>query len=159
MVEKSRKSKAGSLKERRPAKPHDKASSARKTLLVMKEKLLAEGIGKSLPEDLARPFDVGDEGDRADSERTHDVSILLSARDKEKLLAIEEALEKVREGTYGICEECGEEIGGGRLKVMPLAKSCVTCQSRLEKEAAHQRSAGEKIDRSLIGEVEEGEAE
>ena len=42
-------------------------------------------------------------------------------RNKEKLLAIEEALEMIREGTYGMCEECGEEIGGGRLKAMPLA--------------------------------------
>jgi RNA polymerase-binding transcription factor DksA len=48
-----------------------------------------------------------DERDRADAERTHEVSILISARDKEKLLAIEGALEKIREGTYGVCEDCG----------------------------------------------------
>ena len=123
----------------------------------MKEKLLAEGLGKSLPDDLARPFDIGDEGDRADIERTHEVSILLSARDKEKLLAINEALEKVREGTYGVCEECGDEIGAGRLKAMPLARQCVPCQSRLEKEQAHQEFAEGKLDQSLIGEAE-GEA-
>ena len=78
-------------------------------------------------------------------------------RDKEKLLAIEEALEKIREGTYGVCEECGDEIGAGRLKAMPLAKLCVTCQSRLEKEMAHQKFAEGKLDQSLIGEAE-GEA-
>ena len=65
----------------------------------MKEKLLAEGLGKSLPEEFVRSFDIGDEGDRAYSERTHEVSILISARDKEKLVAIEESLEKIREGT------------------------------------------------------------
>ena len=52
---------------------------ARKALLDMKEKLLAEGLGKSLPEDLARPFEIGDEGDRADYESANEVSILLSA--------------------------------------------------------------------------------
>jgi len=157
MAEKIKKSKAGSVKPAAKIKPEEKIKVARKTLLEMKEKLLAEGFGKSLPEDLARPFDIGDEGDRADIERTHEVSILLSVRDKEKLQAIDEALEKLREGTYGVCEECGDEIGGGRLKVMPLAKSCVTCQSRLEKETAHQKFAKGKFDQSLIGEAE-GEA-
>jgi len=118
----------------------------------MKEKLLQEGPGKSLPEDLVRPFDIGDEGDRAHTERTHEMSILLSVRDKEKLLAIEEALEKLREGTYGVCEECGEEIGAGRLKAMPLAKLCLSCQSRTEKEDALRKLAEEKFDKSLVNE-------
>jgi len=116
---------------------------------------VAEGLEKSLPMDLARSFDIGDEGDRADTERTHEVSILLSVRDKEKLHAAEEALERIRGGTYGICEECGDEIGGERLKVMPLAKSCVTCQSQMEKEKIHQRFAEEEPDQSLIGEIAE----
>ena len=123
----------------------------------MKERLLAGGPGKSLPEDLVRPFDIGDEEDRADTERTHEVSVLLSLRDKGKLLAIEEALEKLREGTYGVCEECGDEIGPGRLKAMALARLCFPCQSRLEKETAHQKFAEGKLDQSLIGEAE-GEA-
>jgi DnaK suppressor protein len=157
MPKKSKKSKSGSVSPAATIKPQGKILAARKTLLDMKEKLLADGLGKSLPEDLARPFDIGDEGDRADIERTHEVSILLSARDKEKLLAIEEALEKIQEGTYGVCEECGDEIGPGRLKAMPLARLCVPCQSRLEKEKAHQKFAEGKLDQSLIGEAE-GEA-
>ena len=157
MAEKSKKLKAGALNLVKTIKSKEKIIAARKTLWDMKEKLLAEGLGKSLPEDLARPFDIGDEGDRADTERTQEVSILLSLRDKEKMLAIEEALEKVREGTYGVCEECGDEIGAGRLKAMPLAKLCIPCQSRLEKETAHQKFAEGKFDQSLIGEAE-GEA-
>ncbi len=159
MAEKSKKSKAEALKPAKTIKPEEIMTSARKTLLEMKERLLAEGLGKSLPEDLARPFDTGDEGDRADTERTHEVSILLSARDKEKLLAIDEALEKVREGTYGVCEECGDEIGGGRLKAMPLAKSCVNCQSQMEKEKVRQRFSEEELDQSLISETAEEETD
>jgi len=144
------------LNPARTIKPEEKIKAARKMLLDMKEKLLAEGLGKSLPEDLARPFDIGDEGDRADTERTHEVSILLSARDKEKLGAIEEALEKIREGTYGVCEDCGDEIGWRRLQAMPLAKLCVTCQSHMEKETAHQKFAEEGMRKQLlIGEGEE----
>ena len=159
MAEKSKKARSGSLTPAKTIKPEEKIMAARKTLFGMKEKLLAGGLGKSLPEDLARPFDIGDEGDRADIERTHEVSILLSARDKEKLQAIEEALEKLREGTYGVCEECGDEIGAGRLKAMPLARLCVPCQSRLEKEQAHQKFAEEKFDQSLISEAEGEEKE
>ncbi len=152
MAEKSKKSKSGSLISAKTTKPEKKITAVRKTLLGMKEKLLAEGLGKPLPEDLAQPSDVGDEGDRADIERTHEVAILLSERDKEKLLAIEEALEKIQDGTYGICKECGDEISPKRLKAMPLAKLCVPCQSRLEKEKAHQKFVEEGLDQSIISE-------
>jgi DnaK suppressor protein len=155
MAEKNRKLKPGSLRPVKTLIPKEKIGAARKTLLDMKKKLHLEGLGKSLPEDLARSFDIGDEGDRADHERTNEVSILISARDKEKLLAVEEALEKIKEGTYGVCEDCGDEIGSGRLEAMPLAKLCVACQSRLEKETAHQRFPEERIpDQPLIGEAE-----
>jgi DnaK suppressor protein len=160
MTEKNQKSKSGSLHPAKTTNPAEKIRAARKTLLDMKERLLAEGLGRSLPEDLVRPFDIGDEGDRADAERTHEVSILISARDKEKLLAIEGALEKIREGTYGVCEDCGDEIGSGRLEAMPLAKLCVTCQSRTEKEIAHQRFSEERLsNRPLISEIAEKETD
>ena len=156
MAKKDQRSKSGSLPPIKTIRPEDKFGAARKTLFDMREKLLAEGLGKSLPEDLARPFDIGDEGDRADIERSHEVSILISARDKEKLLAIEDAVERIREGTYGVCEECGDEIGSGRLKAMPLAKLCVSCQSRIEKETEHQKFAREEMGQEeLISEVPE----
>jgi DnaK suppressor protein len=155
MERKSKKSKPISPDRAKTIKPEEKIRTARKKLLDLKEKLLAEGLGKSLPEGLARPFDIGDEGDRADTERTHEVSILISARDKEKLGAIEEALEKIQEGTYGVCEDCGDEIGWGRLKAMPLAKLCITCQSRLEKEMAHQKFTEEAMrNKPLISKTE-----
>ena len=150
MAKKGKKSMLGSGSPTEMTELEKNIMAARKTLLDMKEKLLAEGLGKSLPESLVRPFDTGDEGDQADTERTREVSVLLSEREKEKLLAIEEALERIREGTYGECDECGDEIGTGRLKAMSLANLCVPCQSRLEKEQAHQNIY--KVDRgqSLI---------
>ena len=79
----------------------ERNGAARKTLFDRREKLLAEGLGKSLAGDLVCSFDIGDEGDRADNERANEVSIPISACEKEKLHANEEALEKIREGTYG----------------------------------------------------------
>ena len=159
MAEKIKKSKPGPLNPAKKTNPEAKIAAARKRLLDMREKLLGEGLGKSLPEDLARPFDIGDEGDRADSERTQGVSVLLSVRDKEKLLAIDEALDRIQDGAYGECEECGDEIGAGRLKAMPLAKLCISCQTQVEKERAQQRFAEEGLNQNRIIEGVANEAE
>ncbi len=133
------------IKEAAPAIVRDEKDGVRKTLLGMREKLLA-GISESpIPEALVTQTDIGDIIDQAGDERDRELSLLLSGRDKEKLHAINEALEKLGEGTYGICEECGDKIGSGRLKVMPLARFCVSCQSKLEKEMSLQRKADEDL--------------
>ncbi len=132
-------------KETFPPRPKDDKDDVRRTLLGMREKLLT-GISESpVPEALITQTDIGDVIDQAGDERDRELSLLLSGRDKEKLLAINEALEKLREGTYGICEECGEKIGPGRIKVMPLAKFCVSCQAKLEKEMSLLRKADEDL--------------
>jgi DnaK suppressor protein len=133
----------------------------RKLLIEMRAKLLSEFAETRIPETLAATSDIGDLVDQAGDERDRELSLLLTGREKEKVLAINEALEKVNEGTYGICEECGERIGPGRLKVMPLAKFCVACQSKLEREMTLQKKAEEELKyRSLgynvAGEEEEG---
>jgi len=112
----------------------DEKEGIRKSLLAMRDKLITEISENRIPEPLTAPSNIGDLVDQAGDERDRELSLLLTGRDKEKLTAINEALEKIKEGTYGICEECGEKIGQSRLKVMPLAKLCVSCQSNLEKE-------------------------
>ena len=119
-------------------------SSARKVLLEMKKRLLAD-VEKPILESLMIPNDMGDEADQAGDERNREVSLLLTGRIKASLMAIEEALEKMEEGTYGICEECEEEIPPGRLKAMPLAKLCLMCQSRLEMEMSLEKRDEEQL--------------
>jgi DnaK suppressor protein len=125
-----------------PAETHD---SARKAILAMREKIVSEISEKPIPETLLATTEIGDLVDQAGDERDRELSLLLTSRDKEKLQAINEALEKIREGSYGICEECGDKIGMGRLKVMPLAKYCVSCQSKMEKEISLLRKAEEDL--------------
>lgn len=120
--------------------------SARKVILSMREKLLEDISEKPIPETLIATTEIGDLIDQAGDERDREMSLLLTGRDKEKLHAINEALEKIHEGSYGICEECGDKIGPGRLKVMPLAKYCVSCQSRMEKEVSMLRRAEEDLE-------------
>jgi DnaK suppressor protein len=126
-------------------KVQDEKEEIRKTLLDMREKLLTGISEKPIPAALVTQSDIGDIIDQAGDERDRELSLLLSVRDKEKLFAINEALEKLKEGTYGICEECGERIGTGRLKVMPLAKYDVSCQAKLEKEMRLQRREEEDL--------------
>ncbi|MCX5907369.1 MAG: TraR/DksA C4-type zinc finger protein [Deltaproteobacteria bacterium] len=109
----------------------------------MREKLLTDFAESRVPESLATASEIGDLVDQAGEERDRELSLLLTGREKEKLLAINEALEKHKEGVYGICEECGEKISAGRLKVMPLARSCVNCQQNLEREMNLQRRTEE----------------
>ena len=127
------------------AKSKDEAEGFRTALMEMRQKLLVGIAENPVPEALVSQSDIGDLIDQAGEERDRELSLLLSGRDKEKLMAIHEALEKLNEGSYGTCEECGERIGPGRLKVMPLAKLCVSCQAKFEKEVSLQRKADEDL--------------
>jgi DnaK suppressor protein len=129
----------------KPPLPVDENAATRKLLLDMREKLISEISGTRIPESLTASTEIGDLVDQAGDERDRELSLLLTDRDKEKLFAINEALEKLKEGTYGICEDCGDKVGQGRLKVMPLAKYCVNCQSRIEKEMVLQKKAEEDL--------------
>lgn len=73
-----------------------------------------------------------DDGDWSIIDLTEDISLRQLSTHRENLLKIDEALRKLDEGTYGICEDCGEEISKERLKVMPFAIYCIDCQEKQE---------------------------
>jgi DnaK suppressor protein len=81
----------------------------------------------------------GDIYDQASSERDRELGLLLGDREREKLHSIDEALLRIDEEEYGICEECEEEIPLGRLKAMPFTRHCVKCKSDLEKLQAQTK--------------------
>jgi DnaK suppressor protein len=84
--------------------------------------------------------------------------MLLGDREREKLVSIDEAILRLEEGEYGICEECEEEIPLGRLKVLPFARHCVKCKSDIERQQAQtKRFEEDRVYREIaIGEDEEG---
>jgi DnaK suppressor protein len=132
--------------------------SMKKQLLKMRDDLL-----KDLNRDVRserNDFDseVGDFYDNADTERGRQIFHLLSGREREKLNAIDEALMRIADGTYGVCEECGKKIHKERLKIMPFARNCVGCQSDIEKQAAKMKEGMEEeftYKDISIGEVED----
>lgn len=57
----------------------------------------------------------------------------ISNSESKVIEAINEAIEKIKEGKYGICEACGRRISKERLKAVPYAKYCIKCQTQREK--------------------------
>jgi len=91
---------------------------------------------------------VKDEGrdtyDLASDERDREINFILNDREREKLVAIDEALLRIKEKTYGLCESCEGEIQLGRLKVLPFTRLCVKCQEENEKESKRQKTLDEE---------------
>ena len=83
-----------------------------------------DGLNEKLP----------DPSDRATAE--YEVGFGLRMREREDGLIgkIKEALERIENGTYGICEECEEEISEGRLEARPVTTLCIECKKRQEAE-------------------------
>ncbi len=137
----------------------EKIEEMRAILLNMKETTLAE-IQKSLRTGTDAPEvePSGDIYDQASSERDRELDLLLGDREREKLRNIDEALDRLTDGEYGVCEECEEEIPLGRLKVLPFARYCVRCKADIEKlQAQTRRFEEERVYREIaFTEEEEG---
>jgi len=73
--------------------------------------------------------------DLASDARQREISTILSDRERDKLQAVDEALERIEDSTYGVCEECGADVAEGRLAALPFTRLCVTCQSERERES------------------------
>jgi DnaK suppressor protein len=118
----------------------DKQAEMKGILLQLKEDTLRE-ISKSMKSgtDATTGEPSGDIYDQASSERDRELGLLLGDREREKVRHIEEALQKIADGEYGICEECEEEIPLGRLKVVPFARYCVRCKADIEKQQAQTK--------------------
>ncbi len=77
-----------------------------------------------------------DGGDRAVLDVTSHIDLATVSRDIQELRDTEAAQERLAQGTFGICDDCGEPIPIGRLQVYPTAQRCALCQS------AYERSRG-----------------
>ena len=133
-----------------------KKNEIKDMLLKMKDNLLQE-IASNMKMEIGHLQEaIADMYDLADDERERQFSILLCNRDREKLELIDEALERIEDGTYGHCEDCGTKIAEGRIKVMPFARHCVACKSKIEKEEKYLRNQDDNLRyRSVIKDSEE----
>jgi DnaK suppressor protein len=73
-----------------------------------------------------------DPSDRATMESNRNSMLRIRDRERKLIFKIQEALQRLDAGEYGICEECGEEIGIKRLKARPVTTLCIECKSNQE---------------------------
>ena len=112
---------------------------ARETLASMRAQML-KNVQQELQEGRDQNKDEGmDTYDLASDARDREISHILTDRDRGKLQAIEDALDRIDEGSYGVCESCEQEIAEGRLQAMPFTRLCVQCQADRETEAKQNR--------------------
>jgi len=78
--------------------------------------------------------DDGDEIDLAQSSFLSSMAYLQRDRNNNQITLLDEALGKIKNEIYGICEECNEEISKKRLDVYPEARYCIRCAENIEKE-------------------------
>ncbi len=80
-----------------------------------------------------------DPTDRAAMESNRNSMLRMRDRERKLIFKMEEALERLEAGEYGVCEECGEEIGIARLKARPVTTLCIQCKSDQEDEEKKAR--------------------
>jgi DnaK suppressor protein len=147
------KSKAKTEKKGMPKQPKPKTGAKLKEMPVVEdEKARKERLRKLLiqkREDIVREAKseikklksgekkqlvetVMDDGDLSVVDLSEDISLKQLSTHRETLIKIDAVLRKLEDNTYGICEECGDEISEERLKIMPFAIYCRDCQEKKE---------------------------
>jgi DnaK suppressor protein len=130
--------------------------SIKDMLLRMREDLVRGIARRSKETAVSGVSDIGDILDSVSEERTRELDMILTDREKQKLKQIDDALERIEENTYGLCEECGVKIPRARLKVVPFAKYCVECKEVIEREEKYTREEPEEgIKKVPMAEAEE----
>jgi DnaK suppressor protein len=103
----------------------------RRILLAWKRELLEE-VDRTVRHMQEDAGCVPDMNDRASQEAEFDLELRARDRERKLLKKIDLALKRIDEGTYGYCEETGEEIGLRRLEARPIATLCIEAQERRE---------------------------
>jgi DnaK suppressor protein len=112
----------------------------KKNLQYFKRKLTAQlqdlmaGSDCNLDDLKASEDNLADPVDRATYTTERNFSHHLCSRNNRVIKEIEQALQDIENGDYGICDRCDEDIPIKRLKVRPMARYCISCKSQLENE-------------------------
>jgi len=104
----------------------------RRKLLDWKKELLAQS-NDTLDDLRQGGLNQPDDIDRASLETDKSLDLRTKDRARKLIVKIDEALDRIEDGTYGYCEETGEEIGVERLMARPIATLCVEAQERHER--------------------------
>ena len=87
----------------------------------------------------ADPVEVRDPEEWGRTSAEQDLDLTLMEMQAETCRRIDDALQRLEQGTYGSCEECDEEIPAARLQALPFATLCITCQELQEESPTYER--------------------
>ncbi len=123
------------LKKEEFEKGLDKKTLEKFKKILLKEREQIIGEVKQIDESSKEIGQDGiqDIGDEATTIYNKQLLLSLNENERIRLQEVDEALDRIENGTYGICEECGGPISIKRLEVRPVAKYCVPCLTKLEK--------------------------
>ena len=113
----------GGLKQR-DLKPFRKLLNDKMTDLLAEADRTVDGMNEK--------ENFPDPTDRASLESNRNFTLRIRDRERKLIGKIKEALDRLDDGTYGNCEECGEKIGMERLKARPVTTLCIDCKSLQE---------------------------
>lgn len=102
----------------------------KENLLRKRAEILAEREGKSLSTPMDNNTRQGDMADQASGTNEVHIQLKLKQTDAKILQAIEEALERLSSGSYGVCRDCGEDIAPARLNAIPWTRVCIECKEK-----------------------------
>jgi DnaK suppressor protein len=103
----------------------------RSQLLQKRDEILAEA-GKTLSDMTDQTSNIPDPNDRATVESGRSFELRIRDRERKLLSKIEEAIGRLDEGEYGVCDGCGEDIGIKRLEARPVTTFCIDCKTLQE---------------------------
>ena len=99
-------------------------------LLRKRGEILPAGGVKPLQTSMETNTRQGDLADQASGNNEVHIQLKLKQTDAKILQAIEEALWRMEQNTFGICRDCGEEIAAARLNAIPWTRVCITCKEK-----------------------------
>jgi DnaK suppressor protein len=111
----------------------EKIDEFRKCLQAQLDELLKEA-GKTVSEMTDEKTNFPDPTDRASLESDRNFELRIRDRERKLIAKIREALERIDEGTFGICESCEEDIAEARLRARPVTTLCIDCKTEQERQ-------------------------
>ena len=110
-----------------------------KNLLEQRKEALLSGATDTVVEMNDDDETFPDPNDRASLESDRNFTLRIRDRERKLISKIEKAMQRIEDGSFGICEECGCEISARRLQVRPVTTLCIACKEEQErKEKARQ---------------------
>jgi DnaK suppressor protein len=122
----------GSIRKKALSPREQKIQEIKKKLMIQKSAILA-GAGEALAV-LPGQTTFPDLSDQASAEIDRTFMLRLRGREQKLLKKIEEAIEKIETGVFGVCEVCGQEIDVKRLEARPVTSMCILCKTEQEEE-------------------------